>query len=256
MNKRTIYTVIQVILLLVIVFGIYRTGSYFMDLKRQDNQSAQIAESVEQFRAESKAETKAPEPKKGEPATPTLTKGEALVKKLQADVPDAVGYLEIPDTILKYVTVQGENNEIFLDHDVDRSPSILGSIFLDAENTSDASDMHNILYGHNLRNGACFGLLREYKDPAYLAAHPYVVWSNLCGEEHYRIFAVFEADENSAYRELVKSEEDFNRLMEVVEASDVYTFEKPAYGKVLTLSTCTNPGERMVVMAIREKVIV
>lgn len=253
MNKRTIYTIIQVILLVIVVYGLYRTGSYLMDERKQDAQSAQIAETVEAFREEKAAPESAAAEK---PKTPAMNRGEALVKKLQETVPDAVGYLEIPDTILKYVTVQGENNEIFLDHDVDRSPSILGSIFLDAENTSDASDMHNILYGHNLRNGACFGLLREYKDPAYLAAHPQVVWSNLCGEEHYRIFAVFEADENSAYRELVQSEEDFNRLMEVVEASRVYAFEKPAYGKVLTLSTCTNPGERMVVMAIREKVIV
>ena len=69
-----------------------------------------------------------------------------------------------------------------------------GSIFLEALNSGDFSDIHTIIYGHNMHNGAMFGTLDKFFKEEYRDEHPYVyvllpdgTWNK------YEIFAAYTA---------------------------------------------------------------
>ena len=63
---------------------------------------------------------------------------------------DIIGKLSFENTKLSIPVVQGDNNEYYLNHLIDRSKNSLGSVFLDYRNQLD--DRKLIIYGHNSEN--------------------------------------------------------------------------------------------------------
>ena len=79
----------------------------------------------------------------------------------------------------------------YLTHLVDGTYSKAGSIFVDYRNSRDFSDIHTIVYGHNMKSGTMFGSLKGYKMASYYNAHQYM-WL-------YTPEAVFRLDVVAAY---------------------------------------------------------
>ena len=82
---------------------------------------------------------------------------------LQEINPDVVAWIRIPG-VLEYPVVRGEDNSYYLNHTVQKTYNIAGSIFLDYRNERDFSDSKNIIYGHNMKDGSMFHVLRNYQD--------------------------------------------------------------------------------------------
>ncbi len=242
MNKRRFISLIQLLLLVVLLYSLYRIGSYYVDLRKQNAHADEMSEVVDTMREES--------PQDEEDEFDEIAYAKDFVARLRENVEDAIGFVEIPETQLRYVVVQGEDNEFYLDHDINKEKSVVGAVFLDVKNSADGSDWHNILYGHNMRTGTYFGMLRNYRKDSFLNAHPEIVFTTESGVATYRIFAVFEANEAVAYRTIYTSEEEFDELMDIVSRENPIYFDRPEFGRVLTLSTCTTPGRRLVIMGI------
>ena len=90
---------------------------------------------------------------------------------LQADHPNAVGWLTVPGTDVDYPFVQGPDNKYFLRRDIDGKYLYAGIPFLDWQCRPDFSGDNTIIYGHNLRNGTMFGTLERFKDQSFLNRH-------------------------------------------------------------------------------------
>jgi sortase B len=95
------------------------------------------------------------------------------LKKRNSDV---VGWLYIPGTNIDEAILKGENNDIYLRADIDKSYNYAGSIFMDENNSRDFSDMNTVLYGHNMKNGSRFHDVRYYVNSwdKYIKNHPYI----------------------------------------------------------------------------------
>ena len=89
---------------------------------------------------------------------------------LQAINPDIVAWLRIPG-VLEYPVVRGKDNSYYLNHTVQKTYNIAGSIFLDYRNERDFSDSKNIIYGHNMKDGSMFHVLRNYQDIDFFQEH-------------------------------------------------------------------------------------
>ena len=63
-----------------------------------------------------------------------------------------------------------------------------------ASNAADFSDLHTIIYGHNMKNGSMFAGLKNYSDQSYAEAHPYIYVDLADGSHCYEIFSAHEAD--------------------------------------------------------------
>ena len=89
---------------------------------------------------------------------------------LQEINPDVVAWIRIPG-VLEYPVVRGEDNSYYLNHTVQKTYNIAGSIFLDYRNERDFSDSKNIIYGHNMKDGSMFHVLRNYQDIDFFQEH-------------------------------------------------------------------------------------
>lgn len=92
--------------------------------------------------------------------------------ELQKINPDVVGWIYGADTHINYPVVQGKDNNYYLHRMFTGEDNRAGSIFLDSTNNKDFSDVHSILYGHHMKNGAMFHDLMEYKNQEYYDKHP------------------------------------------------------------------------------------
>lgn len=77
---------------------------------------------------------------------------------------DIVAWVSIPNTNIDYPILWNGDNDYYLKHDVDKNESIYGAIYLDMDDKPDFSSMHNVLYGHNMRNKSMFAHINLFKD--------------------------------------------------------------------------------------------
>ena len=96
---------------------------------------------------------------------------------------DVVGYIQIPNTHIDYPVVQGEDNEYYLHHGLDKGESYSGLIYVDNEvdlslgDTSETVQNRTIsIFGHNMKNKTMFGDLVKFKNQAFLDENPYGVY--------------------------------------------------------------------------------
>lgn len=172
----------------------------------------------------------------------------------QEENPDVIGWILIPDTVINYPLLQGEDNTYYLKHAWDGSKTIFGSIFLEQNNDPGMTDFNSIIYGHNMQSGSMFAGLHDFSDPAFTQAHPYVYLLTASGVFRYEIFATCEAEVDSSTYGLSFRQEQTKAafLQAALENSEIDTGIVPALtDRFLTLSTCTGfgYGSRRVVQA-------
>ena len=86
---------------------------------------------------------------------------------------DAAAWLDFPGQAISYPVVHGEDNSRYLKYTFEGTRNGAGCIFADARNTGLVTDGNTILYGHNMRNGSMFGLLKRYMEQSHYEQFPY-----------------------------------------------------------------------------------
>lgn len=170
--------------------------------------------------------------------------------------PDVIGWIVIPDTVISYPLLHGEDNEYYLKHTWKKDRNAMGSIFMESRCSGTFRDFNTIVYGHRMRGGSMFGTLKYFSKASYWEAHPYIYVVTENGEATYAIFAAYEAElESDTYRINISDEEERRTFLtycmdrSVIETGVVPTVDD----YILTLSTCTGNGHatRWVVQAVR-----
>lgn len=183
----------------------------------------------------------APDPRPEDPNAEYLAQLD--LSAMRKTNPDVLGWILIPDTVVSYPLVQGEDNEHYLSYTWDGKKSKLGSIELECTNSSDLSDFHTIIYGHNLENGQMFSDLPQYQEQDYYETHPYIYIANESGIYRYEIFSFYETTVTDITYLLRFDDEDQQQefLDYCIGQSAIDTGIEPApEDQILTLSTCTN----------------
>ena len=85
---------------------------------------------------------------------------------------DVVGWLTIPGTVIDYPILHDpESNDTYLYTDIEGNRTASGSIYLDCDNEGDFSDLHNVLYGHHMRNGTMFKDIMKFREQDFMEEH-------------------------------------------------------------------------------------
>ncbi len=160
--------------------------------------------------------------------------------------PDVVGWITIPDTMLSYPLMQGEDNDYYLKHTWEKAYSSLGSLYMDYRNDSALGDFNTILYGHRMRGDDMFGSLKYFEDPAHWEDHPAVYLTTDEGVRRYDIFAAYEIDITDCHTYRLGLEETEGRQAYIdyctgLSALDTGIVPRPG-DHILTMSTCTSRG--------------
>ncbi len=196
-------------------------------------------------------------------AAPELTE---RAKKLLAQNPDTVGYIQIDGTNVDNPVVQTIDDEYYLDHGFDGQEFRAGTVFMDCTDVFGADPKtwseNIILYGHNMADNTMFGSLRRYRqDPSYYKEAPFITFSSNYADYTYVMFGLVitggDADSDFLYWQMEELDDKaaFDSYVASVEAKNM--IENPldvAYGDaILTLSTCYSDEDnsRFIIVARR-----
>ena len=172
---------------------------------------------------------------------------DAQVAQAQAQFgPECVAILNAGGEIREYVA-QGEDNDYYLHHNVRGVEDINGAAFFDSRCSFFPQDDQIIIHGHNMKGGAVFGRLNNYRDINYLRSHPLITLETLAGDEYYVPYAVTDVnvdmDADNYFLEIVwKFEpESFEHYTGYLKEKSYYDIPVDVeYGdRLLTLSTCS-----------------
>ncbi|MCL2077355.1 MAG: class B sortase [Oscillospiraceae bacterium] len=170
---------------------------------------------------------------------------------------DFIGYLEIYP-IIQYPVYQADDNEFYLNHNHDKTPTANGTVFADYRGTFSATERpHNsVIYGHNLLTKNLFQPLTYYRPNSasgvdsfeFLKQHPIITFDTLYERGKYKIFAVFQSNVKAVQGEVFdywrspyfEDKEHFdNFVADCLDRSFYFTNVDLEYGdEILLLSTC------------------
>ena len=170
MKKEYILLGILVVILLAAGLWIFQIISEY---QRADQEYEELREYVKEAEKEEQDQKEGEPEKQEEEESGEASSAEAFTvdfASLQQINEDIVAWLRIPG-VLDYPVVQGTDNSYYLHHTFRKEYNIAGSIFLDARNMADFSDSKNIIYGHNMRNGSMFHVLRNFQDLDFYQAN-------------------------------------------------------------------------------------
>ncbi|WP_394883285.1 class B sortase [Clostridium baratii] len=207
--------IINVVLILAIIFSLYKVISKVVDYKESKNAYEKVREVKNNSNNFS----------------------EELIKRNE----DYKMWIEVPNTNINYPVVQGKDNDFYLNHDFNKKESSSGAIFMDYKNNID-KDKNIIIYGHNMKNKSMFQNLMKFKDEEFWKENNKIILTIDGKTYEYEIFSSYISnakdidlktnfendDEYLKYIDDIKKKSIFHRDMNI-KSND----------RIITLSTCS-----------------
>ena len=173
------------------------------------------------------------------------------LKKINKDVK---GWIEVNGTTINYPYVQTNNNDFYLNHTFDKTSNGAGWIFLDYRNDINFEDKNTIIYGHGRSNSSMFGSLKNItKSSWFNNTNNYVI--KIATEKSntlWEVFSVYHIPTTSDYLQIsFNSDEEFLDFANKLKERSYHKFNTSIFktDKIITLSTCFNDDEKVVMHA-------
>lgn len=184
----------------------------------------------------------------------------------QAYNPDVYAWIYVPGTAVNYPILQSAtDNAYYLDYNIDGTKGYPGCIYTENINSKDFTDMHTVLYGHNMHagytykgiDGTMFRTLHQFEDRDFFNANRYFYIYTNNKVLTYEIFAAYTYDDrhllysyaldrDGVFQEYINNiylQTDGN----IREDADRVT----AADKIITMATCTgNSATRWLVAGV------
>lgn len=174
------------------------------------------------------------------------------INKLKTFNKDTIGFIKVMGTNINYPFVQTLDNDYYLNRSYDKTYNNAGWIFLDYRNNG-FNDKNTIIYGHGRINGTMFGSLKDtLKSSWQNNKDNYIIKISTEKENSiWQIFSVYKIATTSDYLQTSFSDNEFESFINLIKGRSSYNFETNVTNedKVLTLSTCYNDNDKMVVHA-------
>lgn len=161
---------------------------------------------------------------------------------------DIYAWIYVPDTTVDYPVLQHPtDNSYYLNRNIDGTKGYPGCIYTEDYNSKDFSDIHTVIYGHNLKAKTMFSSLHNFEKDDFFSKEHYIYIYTQDYVFVYRIFAAYEfsaihlLDNYDYTNEYVYADylkqiyKTTDRVANVKEDIKVTTDDK-----IVTLSTCTS----------------
>lgn len=174
--------------------------------------------------------------------------------ELLAKNSDTVAFLKVNGTNINYPVVQSNDNSYYLTHSYDKSKNDAGWVFLDYRNDINNLSQNTIIYAHGRWDTTMFGSLKNvFKNDWYNKTDNYVVHlSTPSYNSLWQVFSVYSIPTETYYlTSNFGTTESFQTLLNTIEGRSKWNFnaEVNTNDKILTLSTCYNDKEKVVLHA-------
>lgn len=167
--------------------------------------------------------------------------------------PDVVGWLKVNGTNINYPFVQSSDNEYYLTHSFNKSYNGAGWVFLDYRNNG-TNNKNTIIYAHGRSNKTMFGTLKNVLNNGWLNnTNNYVIKISTETENSlWQIFSVYRIPTTSDYLQTnFNDETEYQNFLDMIKDRSSHNFDTnvTSTDNILTLSTCYNNSDKMVVHA-------
>lgn len=167
--------------------------------------------------------------------------------------PNVVGWLKVNGTNINYPFVQGSDNKYYLTHSFNKSYNAAGWVFLDYRNNG-TNNKNTIIYAHGRTDKTMFGTLRKVLNNGWLNnTNNYVVKISTETENSlWQVFSVYHIPTTSDYLQTDFSDDAlYQKFLDMIKNRSSHNFNTnvTSTDNILTLSTCYNNSDKMVVHA-------
>lgn len=170
---------------------------------------------------------------------------------------DTVGWLTVPGTNIDYPVVQTNDNKYYLNHNFNKENDYNGWVFMHYENVSQELDKNTILFAHNrYYSGVMFGTLSKVTEEKWYneASNIRIFYNTLYEEGEYEVFSIYNINVTDDYlKNVFKTDEEFLEFIKMIRDRSIFQSqaEVGANDKIITLSTCLENNQRLVVHAVK-----
>ncbi|MCL2002844.1 MAG: class B sortase [Oscillospiraceae bacterium] len=157
------------------------------------------------------------------------------------------GQFSIPGLVDPRPYVRSWDNNEYLNRGFEGGRTPVGTVFLDAGNDLLMMDKNSVMHGHNVRAGAMFSKLLDYKRAAAFQRSPVVVLDGLVGESVWIVFAAYVTEPDWGYGNIKMDGAAFADLLAEISERSLFVTDVDVGvdDRILTLVTCDYTYEDM-----------
>ena len=164
------------------------------------------------------------------------------------------GWIQVNGTNINYPFVQTTNNDYYLTHSFNKSYNQAGWVFMDYRNDTVNLDKNTILYAHGMNNKTMFGSLRNILSSSwYNDINNHIIKLSTPTENTlWQVFSVYHIPTTNDYIQTeFATDEEYQTFLNMLINRSSVTFNTTvsATDKILTLSTCYNQTDKVVMHA-------
>lgn len=175
-------------------------------------------------------------------------------KELKERNNDTVAWIQVGGTNINYPVVQTKDNSYYLTHSFDKKYTDAGWVFMDYRNDSNNFGKNTIIYAHARKDRTMFGSLKNiltndwYKDKN----NHIIKLSTETENTLWQVFSVYHINTETYYiTTSFKSDNDYKDFIKTIKNRTALYFNTNVTekDKILTLSTCYNKKQKVVLHA-------
>ena len=168
--------------------------------------------------------------------------------------PSTIGWIQVNGTNINYPFVQTNDNRYYLNHSFNKSKNSAGWVFMDYRNNISVLDKNTIIYAHGRLDNTMFGSLKNILTSGWLNnKNNYIVKLSTEYENNlWQVFSVYKIKTTNDYLQIsfISNESFLEFTDKLIKRSDFnFNTKVNENDKILTLSTCYNEKEKVVLHA-------
>ncbi len=255
--KKILLTVFLIITISIMIFCIIKIIFWANDNKKTSEITKNINKKVKITTSQEEIiDIVNPETLKEDPIwsyDSSLVKNVDLTKLYEINN-ETIGWIIVNNTKVNYPVVQHNDNDFYLTKSFDKKYNNAGWVFMDYRNNFKEIDKNTIIYAHGRLDNSMFGSLREtLKKSWYENPDNYII--NLSTENYnslWQIFSLYKIPTTNDYLQInFSSDEEYLSWLNMVKDRSIYDFKTNVNSdnKIISLSTCYNDDEKLVIHA-------
>ena len=168
---------------------------------------------------------------------------------------DIVGSIRIIGTNISRQIVQGEDNEYYLNHNVEKEEDINGSVFIDYRNNFE--DRKILIYGHNARHleTVPFHELEKFTDEQFLKENNFIELELNGDKSVWQIFSVMITQDKKEHMKIKFDDLEWERHLDWLKQESLYDtgVNVNKFDRIITLQTCYyNPANSYLLISAKK----
>ena len=172
--------------------------------------------------------------------------------KLKITNIDVIGWLKVNGTNINYPFVQAKDNKYYLTHSFNKSYNEAGWVFLDYRNNN-TNNKNTIIYAHGRNDKTMFGTLKKVLNNGWLNnVNNHVIKISTEKENSlWQVFSIYHIPTSDYLQTDFSSDTEYLDFLNMLLNRSAYSFNTSVNSNdnILTLSTCYNNSDKMVVHA-------